>query len=47
MSDFKNLLKGLEELNTKKMFGNDFFLTWDKTQDEINAVFAVQMHLEI
>jgi len=31
----------LNTLNFKEMYGNDFFLTWDKTDDEIEAVFTV------
>jgi len=41
MSDFNSLVKRIEGLNTKNMFENDFFLTWEKTDDEISAVFAV------
>ena len=31
----------LNKLNFKEMYENDFFLTWDKTDDEIEAVFTV------
>ncbi len=31
----------LNTLNFKEMYQNDFFLTWDKTDDEIHAVYAV------
>ena len=31
----------LNSLNFKEMYENDFFLTWEKTQDEIEAVFTV------
>ncbi len=31
----------LNSLNFKKMYEGDFFLTWDKTDDEIAAVFTV------
>jgi knotted carbamoyltransferase YgeW len=31
----------LDQLNFKDMFGGDFFLTWEKSYDEILAVFAV------
>ncbi len=31
----------LNSLNFKEMYGNDFFLTWDKTDEEIEAVFTV------
>lgn len=41
MADFNSLVKKLEGLNTKDMYLNDFFLTWEKTDDEIAATFAV------
>ncbi|MBR2716854.1 MAG: knotted carbamoyltransferase YgeW, partial [Oscillospiraceae bacterium] len=31
----------LEQLDTSRMYENDFFLTWDKTDDELAALFAV------
>ena len=31
----------LNALNFKVMYENDFFLTWEKTQDELEAVFTV------
>lgn len=31
----------LNKLNFKEMYENDFFLTWEKTDDEIEAVFTV------
>ena len=31
----------LEKLDISKMFGEDFFWTWDKTDDELEAVFTV------
>lgn len=31
----------LNKLNFKDMYNNDFFLTWDKTDDEIEALFTV------
>ena len=39
--NFEALLEQLSELDTKDMYKNDFFLTWDKSDDEIAAVFAV------
>ena len=39
-----NLNDYIEKLNTldfKDMYNNDFFLTWEKSDDELNAVFAV------
>ena len=37
----KKLVNRLRKLDCKNMYGEDFFLTWDKTDDEIDAVFAV------
>ena len=31
----------LNSLNFKDMYNNDFFLTWDKTDDELEALFTV------
>ena len=31
----------LNKLNFKEMYEGDFFLTWEKTDDEIEAVFTV------
>ncbi len=31
----------LNQLNFKEMYENDFFLTWEKTDDEIEAVFTI------
>ena len=39
--DLKPYLSKLDKLNFKDMFQNDFLLTWEKTDDEIHAVFAV------
>lgn len=41
MSKAKELAKHLETLNISGMYEDDFFLTWDKTDDEIEAVFTV------
>lgn len=41
MSKAKNLIKHLESLDISNMYENDFFLTWDKTDDELDAVFTV------
>ena len=37
----KEQIKQLALLNTKKMFLDDFLLTWDRSDDEIAAVFKV------
>lgn len=38
---FKDYLKDLEGLDFGNLYHNDFFLTWDKTDDELKAVWAV------
>jgi len=37
--DMKDLIKELEKKNTREMFGKDFFLTWDKSREELDGVF--------
>ncbi|RKX70490.1 MAG: knotted carbamoyltransferase YgeW, partial [Spirochaetes bacterium] len=39
--DVNALIKELASLNTKGMHMNDFLLTWDKSDDEIQATFKV------
>ena len=39
--DFNKAIEGLSKLNFKNMYDGDFFLTWDKTDDEIKAVWEV------
>lgn len=41
MDNIKELIEKLQGLNFEDMYNNDFFLTWDKTNDELNAVFTV------
>ena len=41
MSLFDEILKELRTLDLGGMYRNDFFLTWDKTDQEIAGVFAV------
>lgn len=41
MEKINNLLEKLEKLNFAEMYNNDFFLTWDKTDDELKTVFVV------
>ncbi len=36
-----DLIKQLEAYDYKGLYQDDFFLTWDKSQDEIMAIFAV------
>lgn len=37
----KNPLEALKKLNFSNMYEGDFFLTWEKTKDELLSVFAV------
>jgi len=39
--DIKKYAEKLKKLNTKDMYQNDFLLTWEKTDDEIEATFLV------
>ena len=39
--DFNKAIETLSKLNFKNMYEGDFFLTWDKTDDEIKAVWEV------
>ncbi|MCL2880723.1 MAG: knotted carbamoyltransferase YgeW [Treponema sp.] len=41
MSFINKYLSALEKLNFTQMYGGDFFLTWEKSLDEILAVFTV------
>lgn len=41
MEKIKKMIKRLEALNVEKMYLNDFLLTWEKSDDEIKAVFEV------
>ena len=41
MSYVKQFTKKLDRLNFRNMYGNDFFLTWEKTIDEVMATFTV------
>ena len=34
-------IRSLQDLDTSRMLGDDFFLTWDKTDDELAALFTV------
>ena len=39
--ELKEMLELLKQLNIKNMYENDFFLTWDKTEDELKAIWIV------
>ena len=41
MTYIKQYTSALDKLNFKNMFGGDFFLTWEKSYDEILATFTV------
>jgi knotted carbamoyltransferase YgeW len=41
MTDIKKYISALDKLNFKNMFDGDFLLTWEKSFDEILAVFTV------
>ncbi len=41
MSDIKQFTKILDGLEFSNMYEGDFFLTWEKTRDELDAVFTV------
>ncbi|MCF6248616.1 MAG: knotted carbamoyltransferase YgeW, partial [Desulfobacula sp.] len=40
-SDLKTMIKSLGDLDFKDMYNNDFLLTWEKSADELQAVFQV------
>ena len=41
MTNFNDAISKLNKLDFKNMYNGDFFLTWDKTDDEIKAVWEV------
>ncbi len=41
MKTLQDYIDKLNALNFKEMYNGDFFLTWEKTDDEIEAVFTV------
>lgn len=41
MTHMENFVKKLDGLNFADMYNNDFFLTWEKSRDELEAVFTV------
>ena len=41
MSKTVELARHLETLHINNMYKNDFYWTWDKTDEEIDAVFTV------
>lgn len=41
MKTLNDYIEKLNKLNFKEMYNNDFFLTWEKTDDELEAVFTI------
>lgn len=41
MENLQKYIDKLNELNFAEMYNNDFFLTWEKTPEELEAVFTV------
>lgn len=41
MNKLNEYIEKLKKLNFKEMYENDFFLTWDKSDDELEAIFTV------
>ncbi len=41
MNNFNEYIEKLEKLEYRNMYKNDFFLTWEKTDEELEAVFTV------
>ncbi len=41
MSKFDTYMKDLKLLDASKMYNGDFFLTWEKSDDELKAIFTV------
>ena len=41
MKTLQDYIDKLNALNFKDMYNSDFFLTWEKTDDELEAVFTL------
>jgi knotted carbamoyltransferase YgeW len=41
MQTFNDYISKLDELQFEKLYNEDFFLTWDKSRDELEAIFTV------
>ena len=41
MKTLQDYIDKLNSLNFKEMYENDFFLTWEKTDDELEAVWTL------
>ena len=44
MKTLQDYIDKLNSLNFKEMYENDFFLTWEKTDDELKQYGPLQMH---
>ena len=40
-SEMREFIEKLNRLDFSAMYGNDFFLTWEKSDEELSAVFTV------
>ena len=49
MSKTEKLAQHLEKLQINNMYKNDFYWTWDKTDDELDAIFTAvsYTHLDV
>ncbi len=41
MSEIKNMIAELKKLDNKKMYNDDFLLTWEKTDDELQTIYKI------
>jgi len=41
VENIKNLMERLKKLDFREMYNNDFFLTWEKSNEELESVFVV------
>lgn len=41
MENIKTLMERLKKLDFREMYNNDFFLTWEKSNEELESVFVV------
>jgi len=41
MQSFQEYIEKLDSLQFEKLYNDDFFLTWDKSRDELEAIFTV------
>ena len=43
MKTLQDYIDKLNSLNFKEMYENDFFLTWEKTDEELDAVWTLSL----